>query len=179
MGLRYDMWVFAPAGHVTEGNNDEYAPAAEFFGESTVDRNPYHVTYLVDPSQDNSSDGPADHAYWISGLTVRTAGSTGEIDAFSHAAGLGDPPPLPLAVSAGILEGGSHGPLPYTRRSLAWGPAPTQPSADRIDVKLTNLATATIEPRRAGVNCKAKIEVSSDGPSEITLAGCNRVIKAE
>ena len=58
MGLRYDMWVFAPAGHVTEGNNDEYTPAAEFFGENTVDRNPYHVSYLVDPRQDTVSDSP-------------------------------------------------------------------------------------------------------------------------
>ena len=39
-GIRYDQWVFTPAGHVTEGNNDEYAPAAAFFGEVTVDRNP-------------------------------------------------------------------------------------------------------------------------------------------
>jgi pimeloyl-ACP methyl ester carboxylesterase len=179
MGLRYDMWVFAPAGHVTEGNNDEYTPAAEFFGENTVDRNPYHATYLVDPSQDTVSDSPASHAYWISGLTVRTAGSTGKIDAFSHAAGLGDPPPLPEALSAATLEGGSHGPLPYTRRTLAWGPAPVQPAEDRVQVTVTNLATATIEPRRAGVNCKAKIEVSSDGPFELTLAGCSRVIHVE
>jgi pimeloyl-ACP methyl ester carboxylesterase len=179
MGLRYDMWVFAPAGHVTEGNNDEYTPAAQFFGDNTVDRNPYHVTYLVDPGQDTASDSPANHAYWISALTVRTAGSTGKIDALSHAAGLGDPPPLPEALSAATLEGGSHGPLPYTRRTLAWGPTPTQTAEDRIGITATNLATATIEPRRAGVNCKAKVEVTSDGPFDLTLAGCNRVIHAE
>jgi dienelactone hydrolase len=178
-GLRYDMWVFAPAGHVTEGNNDEYTPAAEFFGQNTVDRNPYHVTYLIDPSQDTTSDSAANHAYWISGLAVRTAGSTGKIDAFSHAAGLGDPPTLSEALSAATLEGGSHGPLPYTRRTLAWGPTPAQPAEDRIGVNVKNVAAATIEPRRAGVNCEAKIEISSDGPFELTLAGCNRVIRAE
>jgi len=177
-GLRYDHWVFTPAGHVTEGNNDEYTPAAEFFDGNAVQRNPVHVTYLVDPSQDTVTTGAADHAYWVSGLTIRTAGSTGKIDAFSHAAGVGDPPALPVALSAGTLNGGSHGPLPYTRRTLAWGPAPVQAKADRIDVTATNLATATIEPRRAGVSCRAQIGVTSDGPFELTLAGCNRVIRA-
>jgi pimeloyl-ACP methyl ester carboxylesterase len=176
-GLRYDHWVFTPAGHVTEGNNDEYTPAAEFFGENPIDRNPFHVTYVVDRSLNTVAESPADHAYWISGLTIRTAGSTGKIDAFSHAAGVGDPPALPVAASAGTLNGGSHGPLPYSRRTLAWGPAPVQPKADRIDVTATNLATATIEPRRAGIDCKAQIEVVSDGAFELTLAGCNRVIR--
>jgi hypothetical protein len=137
------------------------------------------VTYVVDPSQDTVATSPTDHAYWLSGLTVRTAGSTGKVDAFSYAAGLGDPTPLPEALSAGTLNGGSHGPLPYTRRTLARGPAPVQAKADRIDVTVTDLATATIEPVRAGVDCNAQIEVTSDGPFELTLAGCNRVIHAE
>jgi pimeloyl-ACP methyl ester carboxylesterase len=177
-GIRYDHWVFTPAGHITEGNNDEYTPAAEFFGENTVERNPVHVTYVVDPGQNTVAESPADHAYWVSGLTIRTAGSSAKIDAFSHAAGVGDPPALPVVLGAGTLNGGSHGPLPYTRRTLAWGPAPVEPKADRIDVAATNLATATIDPRRAGVNCRAQIEVTSDGPFEIALAGCNRVIRA-
>lgn len=178
-GLRYDEWIFAPAGHITLGNNDEFKPAAEFFGNNTVDRNPYHVTYLVNPSEATQSVGASNHAYWLSGLTVRTAGETGEIDAFSHAEGLGDPPALPLEVTPGVLEGGSHGPLPYTRRTLAWGPAPTEKAEDRLVVTATNLATATVTPKRAGLNCKAKVEVTSDGPFELTLGGCNRVIHAE
>jgi pimeloyl-ACP methyl ester carboxylesterase len=178
-GLRYDERIFAPAGHITLGNNDEFKPAAEFFGDNTVDRNPYHVTYLVDPSETTQSVGASNHAYWLSGLTVRTAGETGEIDAFSHAQGLGDPPALPLEVTAGVLEGGSHGPLPYTRRTLAWSPAPTEKAEDRLVVTATNLATATVTPKRAGLNCKAKVEVTSNGPFELTLAGCNRVIHAE
>ena len=31
-GIRYDHWVFAPAGHITLGNNDEWGPAVDFFG---------------------------------------------------------------------------------------------------------------------------------------------------
>jgi Dienelactone hydrolase family len=177
-GLRYERWVFTPAGHVTEGNNDEYTPAAEFFGENGVDRNPSHVTYVVDPSRDTISTSPANHAYWLSGLTVREAGKSGKIDAVSRASGLGDPPALPVELGAGILEGGSHGPLPYSSRTLAWGPTPSHPKENLIEVTASNLAKATIEPRRAGISCTAQVNVTSDGPFELTLSGCGRVITA-
>jgi hypothetical protein len=177
-GIRYDHWVFTPAGHVTEGNNDEYGPAAAFFGDHTVDRNPAHVTYVVDPGQDPEAESPADHAYWLSNLTTRDAGSSGNVDAVSHASGFGDPPPLPVALSAGTLNGGSHGPIPYERRTLDWGPAPPELKADRIDLEATNLSTATIYPKRAGVTCNAQIAITSDGPIQVTLAGCNRTIQA-
>jgi pimeloyl-ACP methyl ester carboxylesterase len=176
LGLRYQQWVFAPAGHITEGNNDEYTPAAEFIGTNEVNRNPYHVTYLVDPSTDTISTSPANHAYWLSGLTIREAGKTGKIDAISYASGIGDPPALPVALGAGALEGGSHGPLHYSSRTLVWGPAPNHPKEDRVDVAATNLSKATLEPRRAGISCTAQINVTSDGPFELTLSGCSRVI---
>jgi len=175
-GLRYERWVFTPAGHVTEGNNDEYTPAAEFFGENEVDRNPSHVTYVVDPSKDTAATSPANHAYWLSDLTTREAGKTGKIDAASYASGLGDPPALPVELGAGVLEGGSHGPLPYSSRTLAWGPAPSRPKEDRVDITATNLAKATLEPRRAGITCSARVNVISDGPFELTLSGCGREI---
>jgi hypothetical protein len=176
VGLRYERWVFTPAGHVTEGNNDEYTPAAEFIGQNEVDRSPSHITYVVDPSKDTVATSPANHAYWLSGLTVREAGKTGKIDSVSYASGLGDPPALPVELGAGILERGSHGPLPYSSRTLAWGPAPSHPTENRVDVTATNLAKATIEPQRAGISCTARVNVTSDGPFELTLSGCGRVI---
>ncbi|MFL5909111.1 MAG: hypothetical protein ACJ768_00855 [Gaiellaceae bacterium] len=173
-GIRYDHWEFVPAGHVTEGNNDQYAPAAAFFGDSTVDRDPAHVTYVVDPSTDTKADSPTDHAYWLSSLTVRKAGSPGTIDAVSHGFGAGDPSVLPVAFSAGTLDGGAHGPLPYERRTIAWGPTPSAPVADRLDVNATNLATAAIDVARAHVDCNVDLHVTTDGPVKITLLGCRR-----
>ena len=73
---------------------------------------------------------------------------------------------------AGTLNGGSHGPLPYTRRTFAWGPAPPETKADVLDVRATNLSAVTIDPRRARVDCNAKVNVTSDGPLVVTLAGC-------
>jgi hypothetical protein len=171
-GIRYDHWVFTPAGHITEGNNDEYGPAATFLGDSTVDRDPVHVTYVVDPSLDTKADSATNHVYWLSGLTNRAAGSVGKIDVVSHGFGVGDPPVLPVALSAGTLTGGSHGPIPYQRRTLDWGPAPAIPKADQLDVTATNLSSVTVDAPRAGVSCNPKINLKSDGPTQVLIEGC-------
>jgi hypothetical protein len=45
-------------------------------------------------------------------------------------------------------------------------------------VNATNIATATIDVSRAHVGCNANVNVTSDGPIAVTLAGCNRTIQA-
>jgi hypothetical protein len=172
-GIRYDHWVFAPAGHITLGNNDEYTPAAAFFGDATIDRNPSHVTYYHDPSQTDPVLGPENHAYWLSNITPRNAASASRIDVRSLAGGHGDPPIQPVALSAGTLDGGSHGPLPYTRRTIAWGQAPAQARANELDITATNISAVTIDPARAGVTCSAKLRINSDGPLAVRLLGCH------
>jgi fermentation-respiration switch protein FrsA (DUF1100 family) len=170
-GIRYDHWVFTPAGHITEGNNDEYGPAVAFFGDHTVDRDPAHVTFVFDPGQDPGALSPTDHAYWVSQMKLRDGGSAGTIDARVHT-GAGDPPVEMLKLGAGTLDGGSHGSIPYTRRTFDWGPAPAEAAADAIDVSATNLSEVTIDARRAGVTCAAKVNVTADGPLKVTLGGC-------
>jgi len=174
-GIRYDHWVFVPAGHITIGNNDEFAPAAAFLGDHRVDRDPAHVTYVVDPGQDSKAQSPADHAYWLSGMSVRTGGAIGTVDARSRGKGVGDAPVLAPAYGAGTLNGGSHGPLPYTRRTLAWGPVPATAKANEIELVATNVAALTIDAPRAGVGCDAKVNVTSDGPVKVTIGGCDVV----
>src|SRR5258708_24410703 len=143
-GIRYDHWVFNASppfptvGHITLGNNDEFGPAATFLGDHTVDRNPAHVSYTIDPSLDFAT-GASNHAYWVSGLRTRASG-TGNIDAVSQAFGVGDSPVLSPTISAGLLSGGSHpAPLLSQERNLAWGPAPTSPVADRLVINATNV----------------------------------------
>jgi hypothetical protein len=79
-----------------------------------------------------------------------------------------------LALSAGTLDGGSHGPLPYTRRTFDWGPAPRELRSDVPDISATNVSAVTIDPRRARVSCRAQLNITSDGPIEVTLAGCGQ-----
>jgi predicted esterase len=172
-GIRYDHWVFAPAGHITIGNNDEFGPAVQFFGDHTVDRDPAHVTYVFNPAEDPKALSATDHAYWLSGLKLSAGKSSGKIDARSRAAGVGDPPVEPVKPSAGTLNGGSHGPLPYTRRTIEWGPAPKQAKANALDLTTTGLSAVTVDAPRAGVGCDAALNVKSDGPLKVTLGGCD------
>ncbi len=171
-GIRYDHWLFTPAGHITEGNNDEYAPAASFLGQATVDRNPAHVTYYYDPSTNDPILNPANHAYWLSGITLRSASSAGKIDVRSLGSGLGDPAVHGPAIGYHILYGGSHGPLPYQERTFSWGPAPRQPRADELVITATNITAVTIDAARAGVSCNAKLDITSDGPLDVKMTDC-------
>jgi hypothetical protein len=172
-GIRYDHWVFAPAGHITIGNNDEFGPAVAFLGDHTVDRDPAHITYVYNPSEDPKALSATDHAYWLSGLKLTAGKTSGTVDARSHASGLGDPPVEPVKPSAGTLNGGSHGPLPYTRRTIDWGPAPKEAKADVLDLTTTGLSAVTVDAPRAGLACDATINVKSDGPLKVTVGGCD------
>jgi hypothetical protein len=172
-GIRYDHWVFAPAGHITIGNNDEFGPAVEFFGDHTVERNPAHVTYTVDPAEDPKALSATDHAYWLSAMKLAAGESSGTVDARTRAAGVGDPPVEPVQPSAGTLNGGSHGPLPYTRRTIDWGAAPKQAKADALDLTTTGLSAVTVDSPRAGLSCSPALNVKSDGPVKVTNGGCD------
>ncbi len=172
-GIRYDHWLFTPAGHITEGNNDEYAPAATFFGNATVDINPSHITYYYDPSTNNPVLGAPDHAYWLSGIQLRNSGSAGTLDVRSLSSGYGDPPVEPVQIGYHILYGGSHGPLPYQERTISWGPAPAETPANTLVINATNVSAVTIAANRAGVTCATKLEITSDGPLHVTFTGCH------
>jgi hypothetical protein len=174
-GLRFVHDLFPTADHLTLATNDEFGPAADFLGEDRVDRNPPHVTYVADPTEDSATaETVADHAYWVSGLAVRDpkAAPTGTFDVRSEGFGVGDPPVLGEKQGAGVLTGGNHGPMPFSERSQEWGPIPKTPVRDVLDVNATNVRTATVDAPRARVSCAAKLKVKSDGPLDVTLAGC-------
>jgi pimeloyl-ACP methyl ester carboxylesterase len=194
---RYELDVYRPCAstlcsplfpdHLMLAVNDEYAPAAAFLGSARVDFDPPHVTYVVDGGRNVAKYGlVGDHAYWVSGLTIRdpaaksASGATDEasIDAVSHGFGVGDPVATPLKLGVGSLTGGNMGALQYASFAKTWGPAPRAPARDEIDVVARNLATATIDVARAHVDCGVTLKVLSDGPLTIRLAGCSRVVHA-
>jgi dienelactone hydrolase len=171
-GVRFDSWLFPAGGHITLGNNDFYGPMTSFLGSNRAEPNPAHVTYVRDPSHDSArAQAVADHAYWVSDVVTRTA-EPGTIDIRSEGFGVGDAPVLALRNGSGTLSGGSHGALLYTYERRDWGAVPAAPVADRLVIKATNVASATIDPRRARVSCGATLAVTTDGPFKLALAGC-------
>ncbi|MHB8233272.1 MAG: hypothetical protein ACYDHT_01320, partial [Solirubrobacteraceae bacterium] len=65
-----------------------------------------------------------------------------------------------------------------TSQSKAWGAAPSEPASDTLDITATNVSSVTIDAKRAKVNCKAHLNVVTDGPLTVTLADCNGVKSA-
>ena len=179
LGYRYELDEFSPGEHNTFALNDQYSPAAQFLANDALNRDPARVTFSIDPAISFARYRlVANHAYWISGLTVRHTGSKGTIDAVSRGIPSGNPTPSGEQHGAGVLTGGLIPAIGYMRQYQTWGAPPNEIRRDVLDVRATNLATATIDPGRAGLSCHARVHVTTDGPIKITLAGCGRVIKA-
>ena len=177
-GLRFVEDLFPTADHLTLATNDEYGKGADWLANHRVDRNPFHVTYVVDPTEDASGASVvANHAYWASALAVRDpkAAPTGTFDAISAGFGRGDGQPTGQRSGGGTLDGGTHGPTPYVERSQDSTPAPHEPAADRLDVVATNIATATVDAARAKLSCAPQLNVKSDGPLDLRI-DCSKAL---
>jgi predicted esterase len=181
LGYRYVFDLFTTADHFALAVNDQYAPAADFLGTHKVDRNPSHVTYVVNPTMDFPSAGTvADHAYWLSGLRLRdSAGSAplGRVDARSAAFGRGDPSANATQTTpVNLLQGGNIPALNYSERRKAWGAAPHLSKSDTLHLDAHNLARAVVHVARARLSCHPQLDVTTDGPLKLQLAGCNRTL---
>ena len=176
LGYRYEFDLFAPADHLALAMNDQYQPAADFLGAKRIDYNPAHVTYTYNPSMDFAADGTAaGHAYWISEVKLRQSSANngrGTVDVLSEGFGRADPAPSATNLGAGVLTGGRIPAIGYTSQSRTWGPSAATRKIDALIISASNVSSFTIDPRRAGVDCAAKLHVTSDGPLTITLAGC-------
>ena len=176
LGYRYEFDQFQAGEHLTLAINDEFQPAADFLGTETVNRNPSHVTYVYNPTMDFPSDGTSSgHAYWVYGVTLREGGGTaplGTVDVRSEGFGKGDPAAGETTHGAGALTGGTIPAIPYTSQAKAWGPAPAEASADALQITATDVSAFTIDAKRAKIDCKAALHVSTDGPLQVTLTDC-------
>ena len=187
LGYRYELDAFQPCAnpacsalfpnHLQLAINDWYAPAADFLGTVRVARNPAHVTYVVNPARDYPDlDLVGDHAYWLSRLKLREGAEQGQIDAISHGFGVGDPEPSQTERGAGTLEGGNYGTLMYTSQKKTWGEVPAQPPENHVEITATGIESAVLHVRRARVDCQVELEIESDGPLAVRLAGCGRTV---
>jgi hypothetical protein len=183
LGYRYDSRTFAGPEHFAFSI---YAAAnsqdlANFFGARTVERDPAHVAYVVNPRSDEPRYGlEADHAYWVSHVQIRsTAGAApmGRIDVVSRGFGVADATPQATQRGPGVLSDGPSGSgfvpgLPYAGQSRSWGaPSPARPR-DRLEIDARNVRAFTVDASRAQVSCHPDLALRSDGPLTVTFTGC-------
>jgi hypothetical protein len=181
LNYRYEYDLFNAGDHLVFDENDQYAPQAAFLDTHRTNLNPPHVTFNTDPTTDLPTYADVhDHAYWVSQVRLRTLVPTnpvdgrpvGIVDARSEGFGVGDPPVSPTILGGGVVAGGALGALTYSSFAKTWGPAPAAPVRDVLHINATNVASVTINPVRAKIDCAAVLDVQSDGPISVTLSGC-------
>jgi hypothetical protein len=172
--LRYPFdWRWYVGGH-----GPYYPTAAEsaaFLGSARVDPDPPHVTYVLNGVMNEPRWGLAtDHVYWLGGLRLRDPAADGErgtVDVFSHGFGVTDAQPAPIQATSG-----ASGPFSYTGTVESWLPAEQISPADALDLSLSNISDVTVDVVRARVDCNVRLNVTSDGPATVRLAGCDRAV---
>jgi predicted esterase len=191
LGYRY---AFVTLHEFPHSSLPDYRPMAAWFETAPVTRDPAHVTYVVNAHMLDPKRGiNPDHAYWLSGLKVRAINAQapfGTIDAVSHGLGAADAPPLATQSAGGILvcqtgpcrpaaltcAPGTRCDVPleprFTNRSKQWGAPVAGSRRNVLHLKATNIAEVTIDPRRANIGCDAVVQLESDGPIVVSLAGC-------
>jgi hypothetical protein len=190
LGYRYKLWSLV-SDHVAAALLNA-APVSEFLGQNQIEPDPFHVTYVRMPSNDEPKVGLVhDRAYWLSGIELRdrskAAGGRlpcftvhgqpcaplgrGVVDAVSLGFGMSDPTSKKY-VQAGVANGVL--PIAYTETTRVWSAPGRVPVQNRIVITATNIGALTIDPGAAHVTCDVKLEVHSDGPVKVTLLGCPR-----
>ena len=155
LGYRYRFDLFTTADHFALAVNDQYAPAAAFLGTHEVNRNPAHVTYVVNPTMDFPGAGTvADHAYWLSGLKLRDSGGSaplGQVDARSEGFGRDDPAAEPDPNSARDAPGRQPRPDALRRavEELGRRAADDRPTTSSISTPRTWPGSSSTPPARA------------------------------
>ncbi|TMH32601.1 MAG: hypothetical protein E6H66_13705 [Betaproteobacteria bacterium] len=177
LGYRYQWWTF-PVGHAYPLGN-EFAPMMQWLDNTQrpVVVNPPHVTYALNAEMNQPDVGlNADHAYWISNLSMRDTSllpPTGQIDAFSHGFGIGDAPVTPLHNETGQVATAT-GVISYALQTRDWGTVPIIPRSNVIDIVARNVNEVTINPSRASVDCNVMLNVQTDGPLLVHFYNCAR-----
>lgn len=172
---RHRLDVFPTAEHLTLYLHDSYAESARFMGDAVAPRDPAHVSFVANPAMDFPGSGlVADHAYWVSDITVRdtAVAPRGTVDVISRAFGEADPVASPLQHGIGALVGNLVL-QSYVSQFMTWNAAASAPASDRLEIKARNIHNLRVDMRRARLSCNAVVSVDTDGPVNIQLDGCN------
>jgi hypothetical protein len=167
-------WVGLAAEHLVMCKNGMWQKATEWMGDEPRAVNPHHVTFVRNPLMDDPESGlVADKAYWLSDIETRGP-ELGAIDVVSRGRGVADAPVSSPDREVGNTDGHFSPINPYVREFRHVDEPVAADPANVLDVRSAGVGEVTIDPRRAGVDCAADLNVATDGPLLITLAGCDR-----
>jgi predicted esterase len=165
-------WAGAAAEHLVMCKGGLWDMVSRWLGNARRVDNPSHVTYVRNPLMDDPASGlVGDKAYWVSNIQTHSR-DLGTIDVVSHGRGLQDPATPAKQTTVGS-ENGTFGPVnPYVREYRHLGAPTAAEKADALDITATNIRAITIDPKRAGVTCNARLHVVADSPLAVKMLGC-------
>ncbi|MDQ4117728.1 MAG: hypothetical protein M3235_12300 [Actinomycetota bacterium] len=168
-------WVGLPAEHLVMCKNGMWQAMTGWLGDEPRAVDPHHVTYVRNPLMDDPESGlVGDKAYWLSGIESRDPGTLGTIDVVSGGHGQADPQPTPPPGREVGQTDGHFSPVNPYLREFRHPETVEAHETNTLDVRSAGVGAVTIDPDRAGVDCDAALNVATDGPLAITLAGCDR-----
>jgi pimeloyl-ACP methyl ester carboxylesterase len=192
---QYLWWNFLQQPHAFSSIPRDWQPFADYLGMKKRTADPPHVTFAYNANTVEEKFGVnPDHVYWISQVRIRDlnhkvqgAASTnaiegplpayGIVDVISYGMGVGEPVLNPVQKGKGVYKFGvdSFAWPNYDSQEETWGAVQKTTARNALAIKAENIASVTIDPKRAKVDCNAEIKVDSDGPIEVKMIGCKNV----
>lgn len=174
LGYRYDFWHFQSTspgnGHAEYRQFVRTEYGALNRSAATVDRDPRRVTYVLDGYVSDPRYGlKADHAYWVSGLTLADPGASppmGTIDATSGAIPALSQTALPTEAATGSFYNGARA---YKRQTKRWRAGAPEPVSDTFTLTTKNLKGAALDLRRMRLAGAAHVGATVINDAALTL----------
>ncbi|MFP5021023.1 hypothetical protein [Pseudonocardia phyllosphaerae] len=163
------------AEHLVMCKNGMWDLATDWLGDSPRAKNPPQVTYVRNPLMDDPQSGlVGDRAYWLSGIESRDPQQLGAVDVVTEGLGKAPAPVPPAKTEPGVSPGTVSPVNPYLREYRHLDEPVDAPENDVLHIRSAGVGAVTVDPERAGVDCDAKLQVATDGPLTVSLAGCDR-----
>jgi len=169
LGYRYRWLLYPTEDHVAFELQDGFADAAAYMGHDTVVTRPGRITFRWNASENNSEYGYGiTGAYWLKGLTARTAAADSVIDATSS----GDPD-APVIQQRSRSVDPTADPTPAVITQLTWASGKRPVPGPVVTISLINVAALTLDPAGAGFapGQHYQVVVNTDGPGTLTVDG--------
>lgn len=171
-------WTGVASEHLAMCKNGMWSLATKWMGDEPRAENPHHVTYVRNPYMDDPRSGlVGDHAYWLSKIETPDDKKIGTIDVVSHGLGVKDAP-VPTKHTGPGLSSGTVVPTNAYLREYRHLPDPVKaPSRNELDIAASDIGEVTIDPKRAGVGCDAKMNTKTNRDLTVHLLDCDRTEK--
>jgi hypothetical protein len=164
LGYRYYAVLYPAEDHLVFATQNDFAPATSQLGSLERVHNPGSFTFTWYPDVVSSSLGIGPTGdYWVSGLAARTSAPGKRATVIASSAAIPEPSETPEHHT-----GTANGPTPAVTDSLTWTTGQAPPTAQSLQLSLSDVGAIAVETVSAGLTC-ATLVATTDGETALTL----------